>query len=204
MITANFSNRFESIAFSCIVYIFCISELAIRIYADMNRRHSAGKRKTADFGSVLVVVLGLAGSVCLSFLLSGSGMPWFIPKLNLPRFFYFVGLVFMLGGLVLRDVAVLTLRKYFTVVVQVTDEQQLIQNGVYKRLRNPAYTGMLLIIVGIAISLRSAVSAILSLIVFTLCVSVRIRVEERALREKFGSAFEEYCAHTWRLIPFIW
>jgi protein-S-isoprenylcysteine O-methyltransferase Ste14 len=159
---------------------------------------------TSDFGSVFVVVIGLVGSVCFSFLFSKNDMPWFISRLNLPHFFYFIGLTLMLGGLVLRDVSVLTLRKYFTVLVQVTSEQQLIQNGVYKRLRNPSYAGMLLFIAGVAISLRSAISAILSLIIFTLCISIRIRVEEKALREKFGSEFDEYCAHTWRLIPFTW
>ena len=204
MITANFSNRFESVVFSCIISLACISELVIRIYAEMNRLHSLHKRKASDSGSVFVVVIGLAGCICLSFLLSNSSIPWFIAKLNLPRFFYFIGLVFMLGGLVLRDISVLTLRRYFTVFVQTTSEQQLIQDGVYKRLRNPSYTGMLLFIVGIAISLRSAISAILSLIIFTSCISIRIRVEEKALREKFGSEFEEYCARTWRLIPFLW
>ena len=204
MITANFSNNFESIVFSCIICIFCISELVIRIYADINRKHSVNKRKTSDFGSVFVVVIGIVGSVYFSFLLSKNDMPWFISKLNLPHFFYFIGLMLMLGGLVLRDVSVLTLRKYFTVLVQVTSGQQLIQNGVYKRLRNPSYSGMLLFSVGVAMSLRSAISAILSLIIFTLCVSIRIRVEEKALRENFGSEFDEYCAHTWRLIPFIW
>lgn len=204
MMTANFLNNSESTVFSCAIYIFCISEAVIRIYADINRKHSAGKRKTSDFGSVFVVVLGLVGSFGLNFLLSSNYMPWFISRLNLPHFFYFIGLTLMLGGLVLRDVSVLTLKRYFTVLVQVTSEQQLIQNGVYKRLRNPAYTGMLLFIVGVAISLRSAIAAVVSLFVFTLCLSIRIRVEEKALREKFGDEFEKYCAHTWRLVPFIW
>jgi protein-S-isoprenylcysteine O-methyltransferase Ste14 len=186
------------------IYITCISEFLIRIYADINRKHFVDKRKTSDSGSIFIVIIGLFGNTWLSFLLSKNNMPWLVSKLNLPHFFYFIGLTLMLGGLVLRAVSVLTLRKYFTVLVQVTSEQQLIQNGVYKRLRNPSYAGMLLFIVGVAISLRSAISAILSLIIFTLCVSIRIKVEEKALRENFGSEFDEYCAHTWRLIPFIW
>lgn len=203
MTVENFSNNLETNVFNGIIFLSCISEFTIRIYADINRRRSINKRKTSDSGSAIIVVIGLVGSIYISFLLSKNNMSWLISKLMLPHFFYYVGLLIMLGGLILRDISVLTLRRYFTVLVQITDEHKLIQNGVYKRLRNPSYTGMLLFTVGVAISLCNPISAILALIIFTSCISIRIRVEEKALEEKFGSQFKEYCAHTWRLIPFI-
>jgi protein-S-isoprenylcysteine O-methyltransferase Ste14 len=32
----------------------------------------------------------------------------------------------------------------------------------------------------------------------------RIRIEERALRARFGAKFEQNRAQTWAVIPFIW
>jgi protein-S-isoprenylcysteine O-methyltransferase Ste14 len=32
----------------------------------------------------------------------------------------------------------------------------------------------------------------------------RIHAEERLLRAQFGAEYDDYCAHTWRLIPGIY
>ncbi len=32
----------------------------------------------------------------------------------------------------------------------------------------------------------------------------RIRAEERLLRTEFGSEYDDYCARTWRLVPWVY
>lgn len=204
VVSAYFANAPEQLVFYCMIAIACVSELAIRIYADINAHRSRSKSKMSDSGSVFIVVLGLAGSIYLSFFLARSAMPDFITHLNLSHLFYFLGIFLMVAGVLLRDISVLTLRKYFTVIVQTFNEHKLIQSGVYKHLRNPSYTGLLLFSVGIAFSLGSLIAIICSIIICTTCFGYRIKVEEKALREQFKKEFEEYCSRTYRLIPYIW
>ena len=49
----------------------------------------------------------------------------------------------MLFGIIVRLVAVLTLKKAFTLNVQTTNEQHLVTTGIYHKVRNPAYTEVL-------------------------------------------------------------
>ncbi len=199
-----FSSLGEYYIFGLIFIVFFISEIVIKIYADINRLKSRNKRKSSDFGSMFVAIIGLFGSLQLSLFLSNNSMSLSPIKQYLPGFFYFFGAVFMIGGIVLRCASVLTLRRAFTVIVQTTDDQRLIKHGVYKFLRNPSYTGLLLFTIGVALSLRNIIAVILSLILCTICFGIRILVEEKALKERFGQEFDEYRISTWRLIPFIW
>jgi protein-S-isoprenylcysteine O-methyltransferase Ste14 len=32
----------------------------------------------------------------------------------------------------------------------------------------------------------------------------RIHAEERLLHERFGQEYDAYCAHTWRLVPWVY
>ncbi|TCN01325.1 protein-S-isoprenylcysteine O-methyltransferase Ste14 [Paenibacillus sp. BK033] len=204
MDSAYFANAPEQIAFYCIIALAVGCELAIRIYADLNSYRSRRNSKRSDSGSIFIVVLGLSGTICLSFFLASDVMPVFIKQLELPHLFYFFGIILIILGIVLRVASVLTLRKYFTVTVQTMKNHQLIQSGVYKHLRNPSYTGLLFISVGVAFSLGNVLAIICSTFIFTLCLHVRIKVEEKALREQFKKEFDEYCSKTYRLIPFIW
>lgn len=91
----------------------------------------------------------------------------------------------MLFGIIVRLVAVLTLKKAFTLNVQTTNEQHLVTTGIYHKVRNPAYTGSIMSLVGIALSLRNLFATVLVLLFSIICYSIRIYVEEAALRERF-------------------
>jgi protein-S-isoprenylcysteine O-methyltransferase Ste14 len=204
MVAHYFANTAEQIAFYCLIAVAAVCELAIRIYADMNSYRARRKSKKSDSGSIFIVVLGLVGNIGLSFFLASDRMPSGMQQLKLPHFIYFIGIILITAGIILRVVSVVTLRTYFTVTVQTIKDHQLIQSGVYKHLRNPSYTGLLFISVGIAFSLCNFIAIICSLLICTICLHVRIKVEEKVLREQFKKEFDAYCSKTYRLIPFIW
>lgn len=107
-------------------------------------------------------------------------------------------------GIIVRLVAVLTLKKAFTLNVQTTNEQYLVTTGIYHKVRNPAYTGSIMSLFGIALSLRNLFAAVLVLLFSIICYSIRIYVEEAALRGRFQDEFKEYTINTFRLFPYIW
>ena len=88
--------------------------------------------------------------------------------------------------------------------MQTTCDQHLIQKGFYRYVRNPAYTGSILSLLGIAFSLRNIFAPILVLIICIVCYGIRIKIEEKALKEQFKKEFENYCKNTYCLFPFIW
>jgi protein-S-isoprenylcysteine O-methyltransferase Ste14 len=103
-----------------------------------------------------------------------------------------VGLVPLAFGLVLNLMADSSFHKVGTTVKPFEESTVLITDGVYHISRHPMYLGFVSILVGIAILLRSLSSWIIVLIFAALMDVVFIRVEERMLGEKFGSAWLAY------------
>jgi protein-S-isoprenylcysteine O-methyltransferase Ste14 len=112
-----------------------------------------------------------------------------------------LGLAFLFAGIIVRWTAVRTLGKYFTGTVMIRDDHQLIQSGLYRHVRRPAYKGALLAHLGLGLSFSNWISVSLSVVPFSVAALYRMRVEERALREAFGETYRNYSSVTKRLIP---
>lgn len=117
---------------------------------------------------------------------------------------YYIGIFLSLLGFAIRALAIHQLGKHFTVDVQISEDHQLKQDGMYSIVRNPSYTGALLSFVGLAITYSNYLSIIIIIVPIFLAFSYRISVEEKALKNAFGNAFIDYCNKTKRLIPFIY
>ncbi|KAB0495666.1 methyltransferase family protein [Pseudomonas vancouverensis] len=111
-------------------------------------------------------------------------------------------LLFILGG-ALRLWPVFVLGNRFSGLVAIQPGHRLVTDGIYRHLRNPSYLGMLVIAVGWALAFRSGVGLLLAVLTVIPLIA-RIHSEEALLRSQFGSEYDAYCAHTWRLIPRIY
>ncbi|MEM8705113.1 MAG: isoprenylcysteine carboxylmethyltransferase family protein [Actinomycetota bacterium] len=70
----------------------------------------------------------------------------------------------------------------------------LVQKGVYRFTRNPMYLGLALVIAGIAVGHGDIIATIVGVGGFTTVITrLQIIPEERALRARFGSQYDEYC-----------
>ena len=115
-----------------------------------------------------------------------------------------IGLCLLIVGIAIRWVAVYTLGKFFTGMVMIKTNHQLVRSGLYKYLRHPAYTGTLLAHLGLGLAFSNWYSLFISTVPYFLVVSYRMRVEERALASAFGSEYETYCKTSKRLIPGVY
>lgn len=78
----------------------------------------------------------------------------------------------------------------------------LITQGPYKILRNPMYTGILLIFApSVAYSNQLSTWIVFGLLICTLLL--KIFKEESFLLTKFGNEYHEYRSKTWRLLPLL-
>lgn len=111
-----------------------------------------------------------------------------------------LGVVLFIVGGALRIWPVFVLGNRFSGLVAIQPGHTLVTDGIYRRLRNPSYLGLLVSSLGWALAFRSVVGVLL--VVLTLLPLIaRIRAEEALLRAQFGSEYDAYCARTWRLIP---
>jgi protein-S-isoprenylcysteine O-methyltransferase Ste14 len=114
-----------------------------------------------------------------------------------------VGVVVCFLGGVLRLIPVYVLRNRFSGLVAIQPGHQLETHGIYSVVRNPSYVGLLVSSLGWVLTFRSGVGVLLVAAMLVPLVA-RIRAEERLLREHFGAEYDDYCKHTWRLIPGIY
>jgi protein-S-isoprenylcysteine O-methyltransferase Ste14 len=71
-------------------------------------------------------------------------------------------------------------------------------------VRHPSYLGQILILVGLGALLANGLSLVVAPLFTTIALLLRILVEERAMAERFGQAYEDYRRGTWRLLPPVW
>jgi protein-S-isoprenylcysteine O-methyltransferase Ste14 len=112
-----------------------------------------------------------------------------------------LGLLFLVAGITIRWTAVYTLGKYFTGTVLIKTDHRLIRTGLYKHLRHPAYAGALLAHLGIGLSFSNWFTLGFSSIPFIVAALYRMRVEEAALADTFGSEYLNYAKTAKRVIP---
>jgi len=85
--------------------------------------------------------------------------------------------------------------------VTIKEDHELITTGPYGIVRHPIYTGLLLAFIGSAIAIgewRGLVGVVLAFLSFLL----KLRIEERWMRERFGDAYRAYCRRVPALVPF--
>jgi protein-S-isoprenylcysteine O-methyltransferase Ste14 len=165
------------------------------------RRLRAGA-KLQDKGSHVVllclIVFGLLLGILLALKVPATAIT------SAPDIFFWLGIVLMGAGIVLRLYAMKVLGRSFTTSVAVAPEQTVIEAGPYRLIRHPSYTGILITLLGLGLSLTNNW---LSLLVIMGCAligfSYRIRVEEHVLKAHLGQRYQEYMRRTKRLIPFV-
>jgi protein-S-isoprenylcysteine O-methyltransferase Ste14 len=120
------------------------------------------------------------------------------------KFISLIGLVLIVLGLIVRWTAILTLKKYFTVDVSIQSNHKIIDKGIYKFIRHPAYAGSLLSFLGLGLSFSNWLSTLVIFIPILIAFIYRIRVEEKALVQAFGEEYTNYSKATKRLVPMIY
>jgi len=121
-----------------------------------------------------------------------------------PVFFLSVALAFLLSGLALRWTAILALGRFFTSTVAVQPGQRIVRTGVYRYVRHPAYSGLLLAFLGVGVAFNNWLSLLVILVPVTTALLYRIRVEENLLAEMLGREYIDYRQATKRLVPGIY
>jgi protein-S-isoprenylcysteine O-methyltransferase Ste14 len=178
--------------------IWAMTEVILGIRQITHLRAGAQLR---DKGSRAVV----AGTIGLGILLCLL-LPHVVPATTITSASGFVfgsGVALVYAGLAFRLYAITVLGRYFTPSVAVIADQQVVEDGPYKLIRHPAYTGLLIMFLGFGLGSTNWLSLLALMGCVLLGLSYRIHVEERVLQEHLGQQYQEYMRRTKRLIPFV-
>jgi protein-S-isoprenylcysteine O-methyltransferase Ste14 len=107
-------------------------------------------------------------------------------------------------GLVIRWSAIYTLGRSFSANVAIHATQKLNRSGLFRAMRHPSYTGMLLIFIAMGLSTRNWLGLALIVIPPMAALIYRIHIEEAALTRAFGQEYIDYSRTTRRLLPGIY
>lgn len=122
-------------------------------------------------------------------------------SLTFTEWLYFI---IIIGGTMLRVLCYITLNHMFTFGLGLRANHTLVTTGPYRWLVHPSYTGQIVCILGMLLFLNVGMLFIGTLLCYmTLTAIVRIYMEETAMLEHFGDAYQEYLATRWRAIPFV-
>jgi len=153
-----------------------------------------GSVKTRDDkGSLIFLWLTITAGFTAGFFLS-KPVDFFWEGLGLPL---------VIGGLIIRWIAILQLGNSFTVDVAITDKASLKTDGIYKKIRHPSYLGMLLVVTGFALTMSSFFSFLVLVVPVFAAIVYRISVEEKVLTGEFGNNYAIYMESTKKILPGI-
>ena len=164
-------------------------------------KHSRSSDVQLDKSSIRVLWLTIVISIVVGIAVASSRIGYVESAARLAGI---AGLVSILCGLVIRWIAILTLRRYFTVDVAIAKDHHLVRAGIYRFVRHPAYTGSLLSFAGLGLSFSNYLTLALIVVPISAAFLHRIRIEEEALVRVFGEEYLSYRASTRRLIPGIY
>ena len=125
-----------------------------------------------------------------------------IGAFNCGDFVRYVGLVFVLFGFFLMQFAEKKLNRQFSMKVTIQENHQLVKTGPYRIIRHPRYLGILVFFTGISFVFRSYLAMGITFMLLLVLVW-RIRAEESLLKKQFKKEWDNYCAETWRMIPYL-
>ncbi len=111
--------------------------------------------------------------------------------------------ILLIVGLVIAILARRTLAGNWSGQVALKRDHELITTGLYQYVRHPIYTGMLMMILGTALS-QGTLGAVIGFLIILLGIFFKLRDEEALMTEHFAEAYASYKQRTKMLIPFVW
>jgi protein-S-isoprenylcysteine O-methyltransferase Ste14 len=92
----------------------------------------------------------------------------------------------------------------WSITLEVREQHRLITQGVYRRIRHPMSSALVLYAVAQALVIPNWVAGPSNLVAFAVLFALRVRAEERMMIEQFGDEYTAYMARTKRLVPGVW
>jgi len=174
--------------------------LIFSIYWSIAAKKSAATSSAESTGSRQLHVILVNGALLL-LVLTIPGLTYrFLPASNV---LIAAGLSIQAAFILLAVWARVNLGRNWSGEVRIAKEHELVRTGPYRFVRHPIYTAILGMYCGTML-VSGEIHAPIALVIVTLAYWRKIRLEERALAETFGTDFDLYRRETPALIPGVY
>lgn len=187
------ASEVTGVVFDVSVVVFLVGELQqtlrVRSHGSVSSLRGELVFRAVFFAGILTLPL------CLRLFPAADigGLPVFV-----------IGAVIAWLGMLVRWWSFATLGQLFTTIVKTSPDQPIVDEGPYRWVRHPSYTGLVVAFLGFGLMIGNWVGVIVSVGLVLGAVVYRLRGEERALIEARGAAYLEYAKDRARLLPFVW
>lgn len=164
---------------------------------ELLKRRLSAKEKIGE--QKIVILLSLLMFICGYVL---AGLDFRFGWIKLPNFVSIIGcILFIIAYLLYAEV--LRENAYLSRTIEVSENQKVIDTGLYSIVRHPMYMATVILFLSMPLVLGSIISFIVFLI-YPFIIIKRLKNEEEFL-EKELKGYKEYKEKVkYRLIPFIW
>ncbi|MCM2680865.1 methyltransferase family protein [Echinimonas agarilytica] len=104
--------------------------------------------------------------------------------------------VALAAGIIIAMLGIVSFKQHQTTVNPMTPDaaNTLVDSGVFQYTRNPMYVGMALVVLAFGLWLGKPLSLVILMGFTAYLTQYQIIPEERALQQRFGDSFDNYCA----------
>ena len=131
----------------------------------------------------------------------GSVVEYFLVKRQINYVVSAVALGFYFFSLVLRNMAIRTLGRYFSLHIEIRKQHELVKEGVYQYVRHPIYLAVVIELLSVPLVANAYYTALVALFAYMPMLALRLHREELEMVEKFGDVYREYQHKTGALLP---
>ena len=179
---------------------FWISMFIIRYpYSKQNRSNTIAVNKKS------VQEKWLLGFTALGMILLPTiyvATPWLnFANYKLPDAVGVIGMLLLSPASILFFLSHRDLGHNWSATLEIREEHNLVNTGIYKHIRHPMYTAIWLWVICQALLLQNYIAGFGGLISFGFLYFLRVNKEEQMMEKQFGGAYEIYKQKTKRLIP---
>jgi protein-S-isoprenylcysteine O-methyltransferase Ste14 len=155
---------------------------------------SGKKAESVTFRLFMLCGILIVGGGIAEFLLRHSVLWW-------PTFV--AGIVCMVASFAIRRAAIRALGRFWSLHVEMREGHEFVTSGPFAHARHPVYFSMILEVLGFGLIVNAWITLAVVFAIFVPTLIVRVRIEERALLEKFGDAYGKYMQNTPGIFPLI-
>jgi protein-S-isoprenylcysteine O-methyltransferase Ste14 len=188
------------------VFVFIVlCWISFAAFFIFKKKPEAEREETVERKRERASIYGIATQGLSYAIAWGVHRPYFTPLFAMSRALEIVLAVLTaalaVGSVWMVVAAARALGKQWSLAARVVEEHKLVTEGPYRIVRHPIYTGMLgmLLATSFATSFWFAIPFVL--LAFIIGTLVRVRSEEKLLRETFGPQFDDYARRVPAFIP---
>ena len=182
--------NFVHVSFAVLAVIFLLTT-----------KRSRDKTKRADRSSIIAIFIQAFGFV-ITWVTARKPFTPFLPgDWHAQYVIASIIVVLVLASLIFVAAAVRTLGKQWSLQARVLEHHQLIRRGPYQVVRHPIYTGIFGMLIVSGFACGHWLGLVIGSVIYYVGTIIRIRSEEKLLREQFGAEYEEYVREVPAFIP---